>query len=208
MHKYIAIEGVIGAGKTSLAKLLEVHMKAKLILEPIEENPFLPKFYKDKKNYAFQTQLFFLLARYQQQQEIMQHGLFEENVITDYLFSKDRIFAYQNLRQTELVIYENLYTLLVKQIPTPNITIYLQASTKVLIERIRYRKCDYEKHLSSEYIDELNKAYNHFFFHYTASPLLVINTNNIDFVHNENVLQDLIEKINNTQHGTRYYIPK
>jgi deoxyadenosine/deoxycytidine kinase len=204
-HKYIAIEGAIGVGKTSLSHLLAERANAKLVLERLEENPFLPRFYQNKAKYAFQIQLFFLLSRYHQQRELLQQELFYECVICDYLFSKDRIFAYLNLDEDELILYERIYDLLDDAIPKPDMVIYLQASTDVLMERIKRRDRDYEKHISVEYIRELNERYNSFFFHYSQTPVLIVNTDNLDFVNNEDDLQNLTESIRRMKGGKEYY---
>ncbi len=204
---YIVIEGVIGVGKTSLAKLLVEEMSARLVLEEVEENPFLPDFYRDPEHYAFQTQIFFLLSRYRQQQEFPQQDLFHRKTISDYLFDKDKIFAYINLNEKELSLYERLWTLLRRDIPGPDLVIYLQANTETLMQRIRERGRSFEKSISPEYIQRLNEAYSYFFFHYTDSPLLVVNTAKIDFVHNPDDLQDLLRQIRKPHTGTKYYVP-
>lgn len=205
-HRYIVVEGPIGVGKTSLVERLCTRLDAVKILEDVE-NPFLADFYKDKPGAAFQTQLFFLLARFQQQQELLQRNLFDEFTISDYLFQKDKIFAYQNLDEGELLIYDKLYNLLEPQVPRPDLVIYLSAGDDVLMKRIRGRKRDYEKNIADGYVTELSEAYKHFFHYYTASPLLVINTSPIDFVKNTAELDDLIRQIELMDRGIRYYVP-
>jgi len=205
-HKYLAIEGAVGAGKTSLAQLLAERAKAKLILERLEENPFLPKFYEDKSKYALQTQLFFLLNRYSQQREILQQDLFYDCAVCDYLFAKDRVFAYLNLNEDELVLYERIYDFLNEAIPKPDLVIYLQTSTDVLIERIKRRGREYEENISEEYVRELNERYNSFFFHYSQTPLLLVNTDNLDFINDENDLMNLVEEIRKMKGGKEYYV--
>lgn len=205
-HKYIAIEGAIGAGKTSLAQILAERAKARLVLERLEDNPFLPKFYEDRSNFAFQSQLFFLLTRYGQQRELLQQDLFYDCLICDYLFAKDRIFAYLNLDEDELLLYEHMYEFLDDAIPRPDLVIYLQASTDILMERIKRRGREYEKRLSQEYVRELNERYNSFFFHYSQTPLLIVNTDNLDFINDEGDLMDLVEEIRRVQGGKEYYI--
>jgi len=165
--RHIAIEGVIGAGKTTLATMLSERLKARLVLEKFEENPFLAKFYEDPDHYAFQTQIFFLLSRYRQLQELSQMDLFERTTVTDYFFPKDRIFASINLEASELTLYQQLYFLLNPTIPTPDLVIYLQAGPEVLMDRVRHRGLDYEKPLTPDYLEALNQAYNDFFFQYT-----------------------------------------
>jgi deoxyguanosine kinase len=204
---YIVIEGVIGVGKTSLAKLLAEEMEARLVLEEVEENPFLPDFYRQPEQYAFQTQIFFLLSRYRQQLEFPQQDLFHRKTVSDYLFDKDKIFAYINLSEKELSLYERLWTLLRRDIPRPDLVIYLQANTETLMHRIRERGRPFERSMSPEYIQRLNEAYSYFFFHYTDSPLLVVNTAKIDFVHNPEDLQDLLQQIRKPHTGTKYYVP-
>jgi len=205
--KHIAIEGVIGAGKTSLATMLSEKMNGKLVLEIVEKNPFLSDFYKDKQKLAFQTQIFFLFSRYHQQEDLMQFDLFKQTVFTDYIFEKDKIFAYLNLSEKEISLYEKIYRLLVKKVPKPDLVVYLQASTDVLLERIKLRGREFEKNMDPGYIDELNQAYNYFFFHYETSPLLVINSNNIDFVHNNSDFENIIQEINSISGGKKYFNP-
>lgn len=205
---YFAIEGVIGAGKTSLARLLGEKLEAKLILEQSETNPYLEDFYRDPQRYAFQIQLFFLLSRYRQLLNLPQRDLFHKYLIADYIFVKDKIFAYLNLEQRDLVLYERVATLMEQELPKPDLVIYLQSSTERLVTNIKKRKKSYEKHMSSEYIKRLNEAYNEFFFRYNETPLLVINASEIDFVHNEEDLNDLLQQILNPPTGMKYYVPR
>lgn len=162
--RHIAIEGVIGAGKTTLAQMLCQRLGARLVLEEFEQNPFLPKFYEDPEHYAFQTQIFFLLSRYKQQQESFQADLFHSHIITDYIFEKDKIFAYLTLQDEELKLYEALLNSIEKNIPQPDLVVYLQSSAERLMSNIRKRKRKMEENMSEEYIRELNEAYNYFFF--------------------------------------------
>jgi deoxyguanosine kinase len=203
--RYIAIEGVIGVGKTSLAALLSKKMKAKLILEKYEANPFLGKFYEDPERYAFQTQIFFLLSRYQQQQEIFQMDLFNECVVSDYIFEKDKIFAYLNLQDDELKLYEKLVATIEKNIPTPDLVIYLQSNMERIMHNIRLRKRNIESNISEEYLRELNEAYNYFFFRYKSSPLLIVNSTEIDFVNNKKDFEMLSEAILKPNHSQIEY---
>lgn len=204
---FINIEGSIGAGKTSLAKTLAEKMDAGLILEETEDNPFLPDFYKDKRRYAFQTQLFFLLSRHKQQQELFATDLFHKKVISDYFFDKDRIFASVTLDQREFYLYEKLLAILKEDVPKPDLVIYLQTSSEVLLKRIKERGRFYEKNMDLDYIRALNEAYNYYFFHYTKTPLLVVNTDQMDFVHNEKDLADLLALLATPLSGTKYYVP-
>jgi len=171
------------------------------------ENPFLAEFYRNREKAAFKTQLFFLLTRYQQQQGLRQQDLFFKLTISDYLFEKDRIFAYLNLADAELIIYEKLYSLLVPNVPSPDLVIYLQASTDVLWERIKKRKKKEEASLSLDYLEEVNQAYNRFFFHYNKTPLLVVNTSEVDFTKKPEEVDELIREISRMGRGTRYYVP-
>jgi len=205
---YFAIEGVIGVGKTSLTRLVGDRLDAKLILEQSASNPYLEDFYRDPRRYAFQIQLFFLLSRYRQLLNLPQGELFHKYLIADYVFAKDKIFAYLNLEHRDLVLYERVATLLEKELPKPDLVIYLQSNTERLIANIKKRKKDYEKDISPEYIKRLNEAYNDFFFRYNDSPLLVINTTEIDFVQNEEDLNDLLQQILNPPMGMKYYISR
>ena len=203
----VAIEGVIGVGKTSLANLLGDRLDAKLVLEKFEENPFLTDFYRDPERYAFQTQLFFLLSRYRQQQETRQTDMFHKLVITDYMFEKDRLFASLNLDDNEITLYDSVANLLQRNVIPPDLVIYLQADTGTLMNRIRSRQRDFEEAISSDYIDALTQVYNEFFFRYESSPLLIINTNDIDFVKNEKDLEEVIRYIRQPVSGTKFYNP-
>ncbi len=193
--RHIAIEGVIGAGKTSLAKIIGEKLSAKLVLERFEENPFLPKFYEDQEHYAFQTQIFFLLSRYRQQQELHQADLFHRFLVTDYVFEKDKIFAYLNLEDDELKLYENLLTAIEHTVPTPDLVVYIQSNVSRLMTNIHSRGREIERNMSEQYIRDLNEAYNYFFFRYKAAPLLIVNASQIDFVHNPEHLDDLMYEI-------------
>jgi deoxyguanosine kinase len=192
---YIAIEGVIGAGKTSLARMLSERLGARLVLEQFEENPFLPKFYEDPEHYAFQTQIFFLLSRYKQQQELYQADLFHSHIVSDYIFEKDKIFAYLTLRDDELKLYENVLTAIEKSIPPPDLVVYLQSGVERLLDNIKIRGREMERNMSDEYIRELNEAYNYFFFRYKSAPLLIVKATEIDFVNNPDHFEDLLEQI-------------
>ena len=202
----IAVEGPIGVGKTSFVELLARKTEAQKVLEKID-NPFLREFYQDKQGAAFQAQLFFVLSRYRQLMELGQRDLFHQVSLCDYIFSKDKIFAYLNLDDSELLIYDKLYAMLEPQVPKPDLVIFLQAETGRLVERIKRRRRDYEAEISEEYVNEVNKAYNYFFFHYTQTPLLVIDTTEIDFVHHEEHLDELIEQIRKMDRGVQYYRP-
>jgi deoxyadenosine/deoxycytidine kinase len=206
--RYIAIEGPIGVGKTSLAKRLAEAIGAAVLLEVTEENPFLGNFYSNTKQYAFQTQLFFLLSRYRQQLDLAQLDLFQSSLVSDYVFAKDRIFAYATLDSDELALYEEIYSLLRARIPSPDLVIFLQADTDVLIERIGIRQRDFERDISPEYLERINEAYNHFFFRYAESPLLIVNTNSIDFVNRQEDLDNLLKEILSVKQGTHFYVPR
>jgi len=205
--KYIVVEGPIGVGKSSLAKILANEFHARTIFERIEDNPFLPKFYKSRETFAFQNQTFFLLNRYQQQMELAQHDLFNQNVIADYLFAKDQIFATLTLSAEELNLYQQIYALLNTRVPKPDLVVYLQARPEVLYKRVKKRDKKYERGVTFEYLTEVAQAYNQFFFHYDETPLLVVNTSEIDFVASSKDLADLIKEINHMGVGTQHYIP-
>ena len=205
--RYIVVEGPIGVGKTSLAKILASEFQARSVFERVEDNPFLPKFYQDRETYAFQNQIFFLLSRYQQQRELNQQELFSQSTVADYLFAKDKIFATLTLSSEELSLYQQIYQLLDTRVPKPDLVVYLQARPEVLYKRIKKRDKGYEKGVTLEYLKEVAQAYNRFFFHYDESPLLVVNTSAIDFVSSSKDLADLIKEINNMGSGTQHYIP-
>ena len=203
-----AVEGVIGAGKTELCGILSQRLNARMVLEEAEENPFLPKFYKNRDLYAFQTQLWFLVSRHKQISEaFLQQDLFHEITVTDYLFIKDRIFAGLTLDENEYALYETVVSILERNIPPIDFVVYLQASTDTLMKRIEKRGRHYEFNMDRRYIDQLNQAYNHFFFHYTASPLLIINTTNIDFVNNAEEREEVIDQILMVKPGCNFYQP-
>jgi deoxyguanosine kinase len=205
--RYIVVEGVIGVGKTSLTKLLATRTKGRLNLEVVEGNPFLSQFYQDRSAYAFQTQIFFLLSRYRQQQNLFQHDMFSSTLISDYLFAKDRIFANLNLSDDELVLYNQLATILEQRVLKPDLVIYLQARTSVLIQRIRWRGRAFEQDMDQDYLNALNAAYSYFFHHYKDSPLLVVNTDNLDFVNVPGDFDLLFDQIEENFSGTRYFAP-
>ena len=204
---HIAIEGTIGVGKTSLAGILGDRLEAKLILEEFEENPFLVEFYKDSDRFAFQTQLFFLLSRYRQQQQLQQTDLFTKTLISDYMFVKDRLFAALNLDVKEMSLYNTVARILEKNVASPDMVIFLQSDTDRLMQNIKLRGREYEKLIDWKYIDALNQMYNEYFFRYDDSPLLIINTNDIDFVNNKDDLEEIIEFIRTPGEGTRYFNP-
>ena len=205
---YIAVEGPTGVGKTAVAERLAQRLEASAMLEEWGQNPFLKPFYDGRAGAAFQAEVFFLLQRHRQQQELLQRNLFTQASITDYVFEKSRLFAYLNLEDSELSVYEKLYTLLAEGVPRPDLVLYLQAPTEVLARRIRQRGRPDETHLSEEYLSEVNRAYNHYFFHYTHTPLLVVNTADVDFVKHESDLDDLVKQIRQMGKGTQYYVPQ
>ena len=205
--RFIAIEGCIGAGKTSLVNLLGEQFDAQLIREVDDENPFISKFYQDRGSYGFQTQIFFLLNRYNQYMGLTQRNLFSSVVLVDYLFQRDRLFANLNLNDQELRLYDQIFSLLSNKVPKPDLVIFLQASSEVLRSRIEKRAREYEAFMDPDYLDNVNKSFNNFFFYYSETPLLVINTNEIDFVDKKCDLEELINKINTHKIGREYYNP-
>ena len=204
---YIAIEGPIGVGKTSLANLMSKELSARLVREEFDENPFLPDFYKDPERFAFQTQLFFLLQRYRQQQELRQVDMFQKLLVTDYMFVKDRLFASLNLGEKEMQLYDTVANLLERNIINPDLVIYLQADTDTLMKNIALRGREMETDITYEYIDALSQVYTEYFFRYQDTPLVIINTNNIDFVHNEDDLKEVIKYIRQPVSGTKFFNP-
>jgi deoxyadenosine/deoxycytidine kinase len=205
--QYIAVEGPIGVGKTAVVERLAQRLEAHTVLEEWSQNPFLKGFYDGAAGAAFQVELFFLLSRYRQQQELVQRRLFAEATICDYVFEKSKLFAYLNLEDSELIIYDKLYALLAEAVPRPDLVIYLQAPTEVLDRRIRQRGRPEETRLSEDYLAEVNRAYNHYFFHYTQTPLLVVNTAEVDFVKRAEDVDDLIKQVRQMGKGTQYYVP-
>jgi len=207
--KYIAVEGAIGAGKTSLAVKLKEKLNAQLIVEQFEVNPFLEKFYNERKLYAFQTQMFFLVNRYKQQQALHQENLFSEYIVADYIFEKDKIFAYLNLSGEELKLYESVFPLLFKNLRQPDLVVYLQSSVDRLMYNIKKRSRQIERNLTRGYIEELSEAYNDFFFRYATTPLLIVNTTEMDFVNNQKDFDELFQAIFRTDRGfTEYFQPE
>ena len=192
---FIAIEGVIGAGKTTLAQLLAERNEGRLVLEQFEENPFLPKFYEDKKRYAFQTQLAFLASRFKQQQNMTNRDLFDDFIISDYIFEKDRIFARLNLDEDEMGLYDNIYSIMTGISAKPDLVIYLQSTVERLMENIEKRGRAYEKHITPNYLQELSDSYNQFFYNYSKAPLIIVNAAEIDFLNNPSHLSYIEEQI-------------
>jgi len=204
---FLAIEGAIGVGKTSLARIIADRLGARLVLEQHEANPFLADFYRDPARYAFQTQLFFLLSRFQQLQELSQQDVFYPYVVSDYIFAKNRIFAYLNLEERELQLYETIHISMDKNLPRPDLVIYLQSSHERLMQNIRKRGRSYERNITEEYIQSLSEAYNHFFFHYQETPLLVVNSTRLDFVNREKDLEALLSQIDRHPGGMVFFNP-
>ncbi len=212
---YVVVEGPIGVGKTALAEGLARRLQARLVLEQVEENPFLERFYQDPRRYAFQTQVFFLLSRHRQLQEIFQTGMVvvegalvpEQAVVSDYLFEKDRIFATLNLTEHELSLYYRIYDLIRKDIPKPDLVIYLQAELDVLLSRIRVRGRPFEANIDPEYLRGLSNLYNSFFLHYDEAPVLIVNTDRLDFVANKQDFEELFRAILEHRSGRKFYSP-
>ncbi|MEK7365491.1 MAG: deoxynucleoside kinase [Candidatus Deferrimicrobiota bacterium] len=205
--RYIAIEGPIGVGKSSLAKILAQKYASRLVKEEVAGNPFLERFYENPRKFAFQTQLFFLLSRYRQQRELAQGDLFEAGLVCDYILAKDKIFALINLEDDEISLYESIYKLLVSTLPKPDLVIYLQARPEVLLSRVRKRGIAYERNISLDYLRTLSDAYNEYFFHYNETPLLVVNTSEIDFVESPRDLEHLVREVKSVKRGMQHYIP-
>jgi deoxyadenosine/deoxycytidine kinase len=207
--KYISIEGAIGAGKTTLANKLKERLNSELILEEFEANPFLEKFYSDRRRFAFQTQMFFLINRYKQQEQLNQENLFTDFIVSDYIFEKDRIFAYMNLSAEELKLYESIFPLLARSLRKPDLVVYLQSGPERLMYNIKKRARKIERNLTRSYIEELSESYNHFFFRYQSTPLLIVNSTDIDFVNNEEDFDELFKQIFREDRGyTEYFKPE
>jgi deoxyguanosine kinase len=204
---YLAIDGPIGVGKTTLVDLLARRYEGVKILEDAE-NPFLEAFYKDRPGAAFQVQLYFLLSRFKQQQDIAQPELFQRLLLADYTFPKDRVFAYLNLSDDELLLYDKLYALLEPQVPSPDLTLYLVADVDTCMRRIKKRKRPSEKTLSAEYLAELIDAYHHYYHHYKDTPLLVVDTREMNFPERPDDFEDLVERLKEPVRGTEYWVPR
>lgn len=207
-RRYIAVEGPIGVGKTSLARLLAIELNARLVLEEVDDNPFLARFYEDADKYALPVQLYFLLTRYNQQRALSQQDLFTQATVADYLFAKDRIFAAQNLAPDELALYEGVYRLLDERMAKPDLVVFMSARIEVLAERLRKRNRDFERDISMEYLERISSAYRDFFFYYDEAPLLAVDTSEIDFVADSNDLRDLIREIARAGQGTQHFVPR
>lgn len=206
-HRYIVVEGPIGVGKSSLTNILSERFAARKVMEVVEENPFLSDFYSDRAKFAFQTQMFFLLSRFKQQQKLFQQDLFAAVTVSDYLFAKDRIFAHLTLDPNELALYERIFEELGPRVAKPDLVIYMQARQEVLLHRIKKRGREFERKFDPGYLEDLCRRYNEFFFHYQDTPLLVVNTSDIDFVNNPEDLENLINVVKSTKKGTHHYQP-
>ncbi len=204
--RHVAVEGPIGVGKTSLVERLAARFSGVKVLEDVT-NPFLEPFYRGVPGAAFQAQVFFLLSRYQQQVEIRQPELFTQLVVADYTMAKDRIFARLNLSDAEFALYDRLYNLLIPGLPKPDLVVYLEASVEICLERIRKRGRPFERTIEAAYLRRLKEAYAEFFFHYSETPLLVVNTDDLDFVHREQDFEALVAKMARVQRGTQVFIP-
>jgi deoxyadenosine/deoxycytidine kinase len=205
--RYIAVEGPVGVGKTTLAQILADRMGGRLVTDGAEDNPFLPGFHSDRRKHAFKAQIFFLLSRFQQQQALFQQDLFSHSTIADYLFARDRIFAALSLEPEELALYERLYELLGPRVVKPDLVVYLQARTDVLATRVRKRARESDRGIDPSWLEALAKAYNDFFFHYDETPLLVVNASDIDLEHNPEDAEALLAVVRKHRKGTQHYVP-
>jgi len=205
--RYIAVEGPIAVGKSALAAALAKEYGARLVTEPVEENPFLPRFYEDPERFAFTAQVSFLMERYRQQQELLQIDLFQRSTVADYIFAKDRIFAELTLSRDEVALYERIYALLGARIRRPDLVVFLDAKTEVLLRRLKRRHRPYERRLGRDYIEKVAEAYRRFFHTYGDTPLLVVNSSDIDFVENGGDLADLVREIGSMGQGVQHYVP-
>ncbi|HLW68987.1 MAG TPA: deoxynucleoside kinase [Candidatus Binataceae bacterium] len=205
---YIAVEGPIGVGKSSLARLLARELNARLVLEEVDDNPFLARFYEDADKFALPVQLYFMLTRYKQQQELAQQELFSLATVSDYLFAKDRIFAALNLAPDELALYDNVYRLLDARMVKPDLVVFISARGEVLLERLRKRDRHFERDISVDYLERVSAAFRDFFFYYDESPLLVVDTSEIDFVEDSDDLRDLMREIERAGQGVQHFVPR
>lgn len=204
---YLAVDGPIGVGKTTLVEMLTSRFEGVKVLEDVE-NPFLPSFYDDRPGAAFQTELYFLLSRFKQQKDVIQRDMFQRLVISDYSFQKNRVFAYLNLSDDELMLFDKLYNLLEPQVPVPDLVLYLVADLDTCMERIRKRSRSFEKNISREYLSELIDAYNHYYHYYDRSPLLVVDTRDLDFPNRGEDFDDLVQQLQRPVKATQYYVPR
>jgi len=204
-HRYIVVEGPVGAGKTSLARLLAEHAAAELLLEQPADNPFLASFYQDQRRWALATQLFFLFQRVNQLSDLRQLDLFERPTVADFLFDKDRLFAGITLSDDELMLYQRIYAHLAPQVPVPDLVIYLQAPVEVLLARVRRRGAAFERGVTEDYLTRLNQAYTRFFHEYTAAPLLIVNSENLNFVDRPDDFALLLRRINEMRGAREFF---
>ena len=204
---HIAVEGTIGVGKTSLARILSEKIQGRLVLEEFEDNPFLKEFYQDRKRWAFQTQINFLISRYYQQLRLQQIDMFADKIVSDYMFAKDKLFAQTSLDDNEMILYKKLANIFEKNITPPDLVIFLQSDVDRLMENIKIRGRDYERDIDWEYISQLNEIYNQYFLSYDKSNLLLINSNNIDFVNNQDDLKQILDVIRTPFSGTKFFNP-
>lgn len=204
--RYLAVDGPIGAGKTTMVEKLAERYESVKVLEDIE-NPFLEDFYRDVPGAAFQTELYFLLSRFKQQQDLVQPELFSRLLLADYAFQKNRIFAYTNLSDDELMIFDKLFLLLEPQVPKPDLVLFLTADVGTCLQRVKRRKMNAERSISEKYVSELIDAYNHYYYHYNASPLLVVDTRHLDFANRTEDFDELVNQLSRPIRGTQYYVP-
>ena len=205
--QYLAVDGPIGVGKTTLVEMLTRRFEGVKVLEDAE-NPFLPSFYQDRPGSAFQTELYFLLTRYKQQKEVVQRDMFDRLVVSDYSFQKNRVFAYLNLSDDELMLFDKLYNLLEPQVPTPDLVLYLVADLDTCRRRISKRSRSFERDISPDYLTQLIDAYNHYYHYYDRSPLLVVDTRDLDFPNREEDFEDLVHQLSRPIKATQYYVPR
>ena len=206
LPRYIAVEGPIRVGKSTLAQILSERLNAQRVMEP-EDNPFLPGFYRGERGAAFEAQFAFLIRRFDQLRALDWGAHAQRTVVSDFIFEKDKLFACLNLSDQELEVYNRYYNFFRDQLPTPDLVIYLQATPEVLKKRLRKKNAMGEKAISEDYLEEVIKAYEHFFFHYTSSDLLIVNTSEIDFVERNEDLQQLLRKVSTPIKGTQYFLP-
>jgi deoxyguanosine kinase len=204
---YVAVDGPTGVGKSVVVERMAQKLEATVVSAEGVENPFLKPFYEGRAGTAFQTEVFFLLSRFRRQQDLLQRPLFSSVTLCDYVFEKSRLYSYLNLEDAELVIFEKLYGMLVESVPQPDLVVYLQATPERLAQRVRQRGRSEDQAISEEYLQEICRAYNHYFFHYSRTPLLVVNTSELDLATRPDQVDDIIRQIEGMGRGTRYYVP-